>query len=179
MEEYTVARLTSGPIAVEEFLRRWVDVPRFLACCRQCPNWGGRWSCPPYDFQPEDWWRQFDHVLLEGRKLCFSPRSREERSLDWGLSALKAEKDRLLEELLAREAGGSQALAAGACTLCAACARGAGQPCRRRDRMRYSIESLGGDVGAIARDCFGTELLWSDDGRLPAYYLLVGGMACP
>lgn len=179
MEDYAVQRLTSRPIPVDVFLERWVDVPRFLSCCRQCGNYGERWSCPPYDFQPEDWWRRFDHIVLEGRKLCFSQAARDSRPLSWGIEALGREKDALLEELLARESGGSQVLAAGACSLCPVCARREGALCRQRDRMRYSIESLGGDVVSIARECFQTELLWSGDGRLPAYYFLVGGMACP
>jgi hypothetical protein len=45
--------------------------------------------------------------------------------------------------------------------------------------MRYSIESLGGDVGLTAERYLGQPLLWIKDGILPDYLMLVGALLLP
>ena len=51
-----------------------------------------------------------------------------------------------------------------------------GKPCVHPDEMRYSIESLGGDVVKTAAELLGTEIKWAASGELPEYFLLVGGL---
>ena len=61
------ARFVEGPVS--DFVKNCVDVPRFLACCRECPNYDRRWSCPPYDFSVEALWKQFSDILLYEEKV--------------------------------------------------------------------------------------------------------------
>ena len=42
--------------------------------------------------------------------------------------------------------------------------------------IRYSVESLGGDVVKLLRDAFHVDILWAQNGRLPEYFMLVGGL---
>ena len=42
--------------------------------------------------------------------------------------------------------------------------------------MRYSIESLGGDVGKTTKDLLGLELKWMTEGRMPEHFILVNGL---
>ena len=87
-------------------------------------------------------------------------------------------KRELMDELYAMEAEtpGSLALSAGGCDICASCARGEGLPCRCPDKMRYSVESLGGDVLKSLLELFGETVLWAENGHLPEHYLLLGAL---
>ena len=42
--------------------------------------------------------------------------------------------------------------------------------------MRYSIESLGGNVGLTVSKLMGIELEWVTEGKVPSYFVLVGGL---
>ena len=84
----------------------------------------------------------------------------------------------MARELLAMEAEapGSLALFAGKCDLCPVCARTEGKPCRMPERMRYSIEALGGDCSGALEKYFGETLQWSAGQRLPEQIILLGGL---
>ena len=56
------------------------------------------------------------------------------------------------------------------------CKRTEGQPCRFPDKMRYSIESLGGNVGLTISRLMGIELEWMKEGTMPRYFVLVSGL---
>ena len=56
------------------------------------------------------------------------------------------------------------------------CARAEGLPCRYPEKMRYSIESLGGNVGLTVSKLMGIELEWMEEGKMPSYFVLVGGL---
>ena len=170
---YTVERAEAA-VPVSQYLAHCVDVPKFLDCCRQCPNYNTRWSCPPFDFDPMAQWRRYAHLRLYARFLTPGD-NRDGKAL---IAALEREKSRFVDELLALEKQnpGSLALACGSCRLCESCARAAGEPCRHPDKVRPSIESLGGDVSETALRYFNRPLLWVKDGVAPDYLMLVGGL---
>ena len=39
-------------VRIDEYLKNYVNVEEFIQYCRECPNYGNVWSCPPYDFDP-------------------------------------------------------------------------------------------------------------------------------
>ena len=41
-------------ISVTDYMSDYVNVEEFLECCRSCPNFDKVWSCPGYDFEPEE-----------------------------------------------------------------------------------------------------------------------------
>lgn len=170
---YTVQRL-ENEVPLAEYLAECVDVPKFLAFCRECPNYGVHWSCAPFDFDPMEIWAQYDHLRLVA--LVLLPGS--DMDLEGMLRALHVERDRLLEELLELERAnpGALALSGGSCTRCQRCTRLDGVPCRFPERMRYSIEALGGDVGRTASQYLHKPLLWIQDNTVPAYMMTVGGL---
>ena len=59
----------TAEIPMEEYLRDYVDVRRFLGLCAQCSNYRNRWSCPPFDFDPLDHLRKFSVVRVVARKI--------------------------------------------------------------------------------------------------------------
>ena len=167
---------------LKEFRETLVDVPRFLGYCRDCPNCGQFWSCPPFEFDPMTLWMRYGAIRLYARKLVFTKGRLfpgERRAFEaQELPKIKADMSR---ELLDREAAtpGSQALFPGRCEWCASCARTEGKPCRMPERMRYSIESLGGDCGGTLERYFGEKLQWASGNRLPEQLIFLGGLLLP
>lgn len=185
---------------MEDYLRDYVDVPRFLGLCTQCSNYGNRWSCPPFDFDPLDHLRQFSAVRVVARKVSpigdwrfgeatgespsapaqgptFTGENAENYDHVWQmLSTVKADLEAELFRM-EEQFPGSRLLSGGSCYKCnQGCTRPAGLPCRHPEMMRYSIEALGGDVEKIAADLLDSPLIWSKAGELPPYYMLVGGL---
>lgn len=171
--EYSLKKFQSET-DVENYVENYVNIEEFLECCRQCPEYGKIWSCPPFDFDPLDMWRKFSRILIYGYRIEYSgERSREEMT-----DVLLQVKERVTEELfeMEKQIPGSVSLSAGDCEICETCSRVDGQPCRFPERMRYSIESLGGNVGkTISRLC-GIEIEWIEEGRLPEHFVLCGGL---
>ena len=167
---------------MSEFMGDLVDVPRFLGYCQDCPNCGRYWSCPPYDFAPTGVWARYGALLLYARKLVFSKDRlfpMERRAFEGEeLPKIKADMARALLEMEA-DRPGSRALFPGRCEWCKSCARPAGEPCRSPERMRYSIESLGGDCSGAIERYFGETLQWASGDRLPEQIILLGGLLLP
>lgn len=169
-------------VPLEDFRRDLVDVPRFMGYCLDCSNAGRYWSCPPYDFDPQEIWARYGGLLLLVRKVTFrkdrlfpGERRAFERT---ELPKIKADMNRELLEMEAKIPG-SLALFPGRCEWCPSCARGEGKPCRFPERMRYSVESLGGDCGGALERYFGEPLQWAQGNKLPERLLFLGGLLMP
>ena len=180
MLEYTLKRY-EAECGVEDFVSSCVDVPKFVEFCKKCPRYERNWMCPPFDFDPMDVWKNYKRVKLAGVRLDFLPRESSLSSDDvasQACSAIEFEKGRLLEQQWEEErnAKGSVALSAGTCRLCGTCAKITGEPCRKPELARHSIESMGGDVGFAAKKYLGLDLLWIKDGVVPEYLSLVGAL---
>ena len=157
------------------YITDYVNVEEFLECCRQCEDFDQKWSCPSYDFDPVDYWKKFDHLYVIGKKMILEEEDKE----NWR-DLMKQVKADLTKELYAMEEKrpGSISLSAGSCEICGenGCTKTTGEPCRFPDKMRYSIESLGGNVGLTASRLLGIDLLWMEEGKVPDYFVLVGGL---
>ncbi|HKM29007.1 MAG TPA: DUF2284 domain-containing protein [Anaerovoracaceae bacterium] len=162
-------------ISTVDYIDKYVDIGGFLEMCKACDCYNNKWSCPPFDFSPREYWENYDNLYFLGKKIIFDDEEKE----NWKEN-LTAVKDQLTEELFAkeREFPGSVSLSAGNCEICGEdnCTKPQCQPCRYPDKMRYSIESLGGNVGLTASKLLGIELKWMTDGELPEYFVLVGGL---
>ena len=180
---YTKERLETT-VPVSEYVKNYVDVATFLECCKACPNYEKVWSCPPYDFDVLDYWNKYTILELTAVKIVFDeeyagkafPKQELQGIMEASLEKVKQE---LSEELFEREkkTPGSTSLSAGSCLLCKGnCGRKENEPCRFPDKMRYSIESLGGNVGLTLSKLMGIELEWMEEGKLPHYFVLVCGL---
>ena len=171
---YTIEK-SEKLIKVSDYLDRYVNVEEFLQYCKKCNNYEKLWSCPSYDFNPEDYWKEYDELLVVARKIVFGEGVDQDRIYEIMLE-VKEDMSRELYEL-EKEYPGSISLSAGSCSLCKdGCTRAVGEPCRYPEMMRYSIESLGGDVGRTVSKLMGYELEWIEEGKLPSYFVLVGGL---
>ncbi len=180
--KYYTSETLTWTVPMGEFMRDLVDVPRFLGYCRNCPNFGRYWSCPPFDLDPVEIWGRYGQLLLYARKVIFI-RDRlfpgERRTFE--REELPKIKGAMARELLALEAKtpGSLALFPGRCDGCSVCARTEGKPCRMPDRMRWSIEALGGDCGGALEKFFKETLRWASEDRLPEQMIFLGGLLLP
>ena len=171
-------------IPMEEYLRDCVDVPRFLSYCSKCSNFGKTWSCPEFSFDPMDFWKKFQSLRVIGLKIILPDELREktfdpEGSSLFIQSFLDRYKKQFDEYILEEEKKtGGLGLNGGSCLRCRPlpCSRQEGKPCRQPDKMRYSIEALGGDASLTVTKYLHQKLEWMKDGKLPPYFILVGGI---
>lgn len=161
-------------VDAQQYIDEYRDAAKFEACCKQCPNYGSLWCCPPFDF---DWLGilgQYSQATIYATKI---------KPLEPGLPISAAElltrPERLrMESFLLRqemETGGRAFAYAGRCLHCpeGECARTLGLPCRHPELVRPSLEAAGFDISKTLSQYFGMQLQWGADGKLPAYLTLV------
>ena len=173
-------------IAADEFIRRYRDVERIHALCRQCPGYGLSWACPPFNFDPRIQSDGFKTVILMGTTIEFDERTRAnckvaETSARVGREAMNEVWKTLLPQLyeMERQHPGSRCFTF-RCMLCPeGCTRPEGKPCRHPDMLRHSLESVGFDITAMTKELLGIELEWSIDGSLPKHITLVTALFLP
>ncbi len=174
-----IEKLTAD-VNVDEFVENYVDIERFEALCHECDNYGKNWNCPPFDFDVEDVWNSYSKLKIIAFKMNFDDEELStnfsDSELEFVLKRLERMKVRLMNEIYALEDENSLALFLGNCNLCMKCTREFGMPCKMPFKMRYSIESLGGNVDQIIEDVFGFKILYAQNNHLPEYMIFVGGI---
>lgn len=185
MEMNIESSVLTTEIDVQDFIEHCVDVPRFLGCCGECPNFGKTWSCPPYDFDPMDIWKQYSRFYLYAIKTITPPELLEktyelDELLKLGAQITLASTKGMADHLEAEQKKypGSRIIGGGRCVLCGDgnCARMKDTPCRFPDRMTYSIESLGGNVQETLKRYLDEDIYWGADGHLAPSYIRIGGL---
>ncbi len=175
-------------VLMEEYLEDCVDVPQFLEYCKQCHNYDKTWSCPSFDFDPVEYLKKYRTLRVIGWKIIIPeeyrlriyPNKEQNLMMENLLAGPKRDLDREMLNL-EKEYPGSRALSGGSCLYCkpSDCAKVEGKPCRFPEKMRYSIEALGGNVGLTVTRYLGQKLEWIEEGRLPRYFMLVAGLLIP
>lgn len=179
---YTTKRF-EATIPVDEYLEKYVDVDTFLKCCKACPHYNGKWSCPSYDFDVIEYWKKYNSLELTAVKIIFD----EDYA---GKEFPEDEILRITESSVKNQTGTVQGAAFTGTgnprqrqpvrrllhSVPGECARKENKPCRYPDKMRYSLESLGGNVGMTISKLMGVELEWMEEGKLPHHFVLVCGL---
>lgn len=173
---YTSQRFSAETTA-DGYIARFRQEARFLELCRQCGNFGARYGCPPFETSPLSVLAHYRTVRIVGEKLVPTvsglPLEMAHALMSPALADLNGY---LLEE--ERRLGGFALAFAGSCPYCggAPCRRKSGESCLHPDKVRPSLEAFGFDVERTARDMLGLEILWGEQGKLPAYLTLVCGL---
>ncbi len=180
MTPYTKEKLRAD-IAVDEYLEKYVNIPEFAQKCRQCQSYASSWSCPPFDFDPAGYWRQYSEFHIEGVCIYFDPaecqKHRSQEETDAIIAEVRAtEKALLAQKLYDMENDNSISLSEGVCSLCDSCTRAANLPCRYPEKLRYSIEALGGNVGLTCSRLLGLQPEWVCENRLPRKLVIISGL---
>ncbi len=168
-------------VALSALVVRYRDVERFAALCGECPNYGKNWACPPYDFDTGALVSAYSTAWLVGVKIpcardSIATTSPDENPAKRSVRIFMEAKERVLDVLRAGEEKypGAIALSAGGCARCAECARPR-ETCRFPGTARCSLESVGFDVSAIARDELGIDMHWAKGG-MPPYLTIVNAL---
>lgn len=177
-KDYIIQRIEKE-IPVEEYLEDYVAVEEFLECCKACPNYEKLWACPSYDFDVMEYWKNYRMLRVVACKIQFQPETTSERAMEI-MEEVKGDMSRELYEE-EKKYPGSISLSAGSCNICgpAQCTRPKGEPCRHPQLLRYSLESLGGNVGHTVRKLMGIRLEWMEEGKVPSYFVLAAGLLLP
>lgn len=144
------------------------------ACKAGCPNYGKKWSCPPFA-KP---FPQIEHLYSSACLLCFSTEMSFYFDIKNPYLAVKAANVTLksLIERCARKIENDTngyALLSGSCRLCKPCGCKSNHPCHRPDKMRYSMEATALNVQSVCFDLLAHPLLWYEGKNLPAYTSVV------
>jgi len=160
----------------DQFVARYRDTKRFAECCRACPSFGRSWCCPPFEPASTEWFGTYARVMLVATVIRPSDSSLPISSAQ---QLMLPERQRIERRLLGLEQqyGGRSAACVGECLYCPAegCSRSLGQPCRHPELLRPSLEAYGFDLVRGVEELFGRPLLWSTDGLMPEYLILVSG----
>lgn len=163
------------PTDAREMIARYRDPERMIDYCRECTGYGSSWACPPFPGDSAAQLSSYRGAAIVAVKI-FTDGAPTAALRD----LMEPVRQQLDDTLLLAEArfGGISCSGLGGCRQCAACTRTAGEACRRPDLVRPSLEARGFDVAALAQSLLGIELLWSADGRPPAYLTTVGALFC-
>ncbi|NCB41198.1 MAG: hypothetical protein EOM59_01055 [Clostridia bacterium] len=140
-------------ISTGKFVADYLEAERFLLCCRECPNYGKKYMCPPHSFDVQEFWLSFSELEVHAVMLPGNQNYEQaEAALMDGLLTMEEQ----LPGSLCLSAGNAGAI--------------------EKERMRYSIESLGGNVDKLCRELLGISLEWGKDGEWPEQITLVAGL---
>lgn len=176
---------SSSFITTEDYVNKYLDIPTVTGYCQNCNNYNKSWACPPFDFDQKAYLLQRKYLNLLYKKIIFDEvsvsKTYSKEELDKIVDdVINAEKYSLAMKLFEYEDlyHDSISISAGSCNLCQdeACSKLEGNECRHSNKLRYSLEALGGIVGKTIQDLSGIELLWVEEGKLPSYFVLVSGL---
>lgn len=158
----------------EQYVKNFRDVATFEACCRECPNYGNRWGCPPFDHDTLGDLLRYEKVLIAGAKITpHDVRMPLEQVYDLMRPELHRFNHRLLE--LEKQSSGMAFGFVGKCEYCGnvPCARVHGEPCRHPEVVRPSLEAYGFNVSKTSSEILGIDMVWSKGKNMPRYLTLV------
>ena len=140
------------------------------ACKEGCPNYGNKWSCPPFSLPFKKIKGKYGKAIL----ICLTTDMDQYLDIKNKYLAVKAANvtlknsvEKIARDLEKRVNG--YALLSGSCRLCRPCACKTGQSCRHPDQMRYSVEAAYLDVQKMCQDLLDFELLWYNNKVVPLY----------
>ncbi|HSH68300.1 MAG TPA: DUF2284 domain-containing protein [Deferrisomatales bacterium] len=161
------ARVATGSIRGEDAVKR---------ACEPCPNFANNFGCPPHSPFFDAWAATAPEALLiclQASPAVFPAASSAERMLRGG----RVLQGALYAELLAWREKGHLVAGAGPCRGCERCALAdGGLECVAPEAQVCSLESMGVNVVALAKEVFGIELEWGDAQTQPATVVAIGGV---
>ena len=171
-------------IKTDDYIGNYRDVDTFVVYCKECNRYNACWSCPPFDFDMEEYIFPYKIAYIIGTKIILDTDVIRENT---GLELCNKAAYNIVEEvrlsldrkLLEMETvfPGSKAFFGGTCHICplGECTRIKGKPCIKPDKVRPSLEAFGFDITKTSSELLNIEMKWSNNGVLPEYFTLVSG----
>lgn len=154
-----------------EVLIKYFEGERLAKACKNgCPNYGKKWSCPPFASPFTDILKKYSCAFV----LIFSTEMNYYQDIKNKYLAVKAANATLKTtiEKCTRDLENytkGYSLLSGSCRCCNPCQCKKNLPCKHPDKMRYSMEATGLNVQQLGIDFLNHELLWYEDKTLPKY----------
>lgn len=157
---------------VTDYVRDYYEPARFLPLCKECRQYGRRWTCPPFGKAPAVF--DYKKVTLIATKIYPAERDIPIDAADALMLPVRRRTEEILQEM-EKLFGGYASSNVGECLHCppGECTRPEGKPCRHPELIRPSLEAYGFDLVRTLTDLFGIEPKWSRDGLVPEYLTLV------
>lgn len=167
-------------ISTDELISNYYKKEKFTELCKACSNYNVLWSCPPLNFDPEGYIKNYKNAYVIGTKIIYSHDTidhadTKEKVIEYTKNSLYVLRRKLLNILwqLEKEYPSSIGMSSGGCEICSRCRRTDDLSCSHPDMMRYSLEALGIDLSDLSSHLLNIELKWSDGKRLPEYYTVI------
>jgi len=164
-------------IITPESINNLISVDYFKELCKNgCANYAKKWSCPPYAPLYKDYaagWNKLAVFLFQTDISQFFYIKNKYLKIKAANSILKSRADKYLRALAIQHGA---YISTGSCRLCKPCKCKLDLPCAYPQKMAYSFEAMGVNVGALVQTCFGSELLWYNHGNLPKHTSVVCGL---
>jgi len=149
---------------------------KYKVACEACPRHGRNLACPPYSPLFAD----YVAGTVSARVICLrlpteygGGEAGEERAR----AAFRRVRRLLTRELLEYRGRGHLIAGSGTCPACERCAaEDGGAECVRPEERVYSLESLGVNLVALARDHLAVDLEWSGADRCADFVCAVGAV---
>ena len=158
-------------------LEDYINKEHFDGLCKQgCPNFGKKWSCPPFAPGYMDYTMNWEKLFVLYMQISFDQFDyikSDHLKVKAANVILKSRADKFLREMAVQY---GNYLSTGSCRLCKPCKCKIGTPCAHPDMMTYSFEALGVDVSRLVEKCFSRTLLWYKPHNLPEYTSIVSGL---
>lgn len=145
-------------------------------CKTGCKNYNMKWSCPPLAPAFSSLALRWSNLYILYMRIpldAFSSIKNDYLKIKAANSMLKSRADRYMQTLAGKY---GKYISTGSCRLCKPCKLQEGKPCAHSQKMAYSFEALGIDVGALVNQYFDFPLLWYKKGALPEYSAVVCGL---
>ena len=160
-----------------ECLVPFLNKPYFDSLCENgCPNYGSKWSCPPYAPDYKQFVKKYEYIYvfllsIELEQLAYI--RQQYLKVRAANTILKSRIDKALRSAMEEN---EYYISSGSCWIFKSCRKKADLPCAHPERMTYSFEAMGIDASLLAEILFQRELLWYREKQLPAYTSAVAGL---
>lgn len=160
-----------------KYLEEFVDKVYFDKLCKEgCPNYGNKWSCPPYAPEYTKFVEKYEFIdvfMLYIELEQFDYIKQEYLKVKAANSIMKSRIDKGLRNSMNEN---EFYVSTGSCRLCKSCKKKVGKPCAFPEQRTYSFEALGINVSLLTMNIFQRELLWYRTKNLPQYTSVVAGL---
>lgn len=162
-------------ISIADYLNDFRNVDYFLNLCRQCPNYGRSWACPPFEKDYTEILESFENIAIFLCKIAPVRKNTPLSQVGEYFIPVREKIEKMLLDLEKINDGLSFSFA-GKCLYCKEeCARCHGKSCVHPSLVRPSLEAVGFDMSLTAKNLFNTEILWGKDGNIPEYLTFISG----
>lgn len=160
-----------------DILLDYYNLEKIEGYCKNCVSYNKMWSCPPHDFDPYKYIKKYNYAYIISGKIIlnkdeFNDNYKEQINEVFQNARIEF-SDKLID--LEKDFDFSEALIAGKCYQCEMCTKEINKPCILKNKLRYSLESLGLIVDEITTDILKQEIKWIKD-DIPDYLLAVGAL---